>query len=80
MKLSELHKLTEDRRIKVIGEKAAEGNLVGVLLDDDEEKIARYIKKVTDRHPTVGLIDRHQGPTPGVVTLRFGPKSGPKVN
>lgn len=81
MMFSDLHCLEEDARVRVIGEKAAAGKLVGVLLDNDEKKIARYIKKLTERHPTVALIDRHPGPTTGVVILRFGPnKTGQKVN
>lgn len=81
MKFADLHRLQEDDRIREIGEKAAAGNLVGVLVDDQEKKIARYIKKVTERYPTVKLIDRQPGPTRGIVTLRFGPnKTNPKVN
>ena len=72
---ADLHRLPEDERIRLIGEAAASGQIVGVLLEKDEpEKIERYIRKIKQRFPTVTLLDRTDGPTPSVVTLRFGPK------
>jgi hypothetical protein len=70
----DLHAVAEDNRIAAIGE-AAKRSLVGVMLERDEPaKVARYIRKVTERFPGVRLIDQTDGPTPLVVTLRFGPK------
>jgi hypothetical protein len=68
----DLHRTEEDQRIKIIGQAAMSGKSVGVLIDDEEDKIARYIKKVTEQFPGVKLVERMKGPAPGVVTLKFG--------
>lgn len=73
MKYADLHNKTENQRIRVIGEAAKAGNIVGIALEDDEVKIARYIKKLLRRFPTVRLIDRSKGLTPDTVLLRVGP-------
>lgn len=71
----DLHRTPEDQRIACIGEAAAGGQIIGVALEKNErEKIARYIRKITERFPTVRYIDRSDGPVAGVVTLRFGPR------
>ena len=71
---ADLHRLPEDERIRLIGESAASGQIVGVMLEKDEpEKIERYVRKIKQRFPTVTLLDRTEF-TPSVVTLRFGPK------
>ncbi len=72
---ADLHRLPEDERIRLIGEAAASGQIVGVMLEKDEpEKIERYVRKINKRFPTVTLLDRKDGPVSSVVTLRFGPK------
>lgn len=74
--IADLHRFSDEARIEAIGQTAARGNLVGVLLERDKpEKIERYIAEVTERFPAVRLVDRFDGPTDGVVTLRFGPKA-----
>lgn len=73
VKYSDLHNLTENQRIRFIGEAAMAGNIVGISLEDDEVKIARYLKKLLRRFPTVRLIDRHQGLSPDSVLLKVGP-------
>jgi hypothetical protein len=72
---SDLYDLREDERIRMIGEHARH-KLVGALLEKNEpKKIARYIKKVTEQFPDVRHLDTTDGPTTGVVTLRFCPKT-----
>lgn len=72
-RFADLHNMHEDDRIELIGEVAASGRVVGVFLEKNEpEKIARYIKKVTERFPHVVLLDQMDGPTKSAVTLRFG--------
>lgn len=73
MKYADLGSLPEDERIRIIGEHAAAGNLVAVPIDDEPEKIARYIRKVTTRFPGVRHIDTVAGIVPRTKTLRFGP-------
>lgn len=70
---ADLHDLTEDNRIKVIGEAARKGNTIGVVLEKDEpKKIERYIKKVIERFPGIVVLKRIDGPTPGTITVKFG--------
>lgn len=70
---ADLGDLPEDERIRIIGEHAAAGNLVAVPIDDEAEKIARYIRKVTARFPTVRHIDTIAGIVANTKTIRFGP-------
>ena len=65
----------EDKRIQIIGETAAAGRIAGVCLEKDmAEKIERYVRKITERYPTVVEISRVDGPVDGVITLKFGPR------
>jgi hypothetical protein len=69
----DLYQEPEDERIRIIGERATEGSIVGVVLEKDEPaKVERYIQKVLDRYPAVCVIARNDGPTPRVVTIKFG--------
>lgn len=73
MTYQDLHKLPEDDRITLIGERATKGERIAVLLERDEpEKIDRYIRKVTERFPHVRLIAKGPGPVPSVIALQFG--------
>lgn len=75
-KFADLHSLSEDDRIDAIGRRAALGFVVGVVLERDEpEKIERYIRKVTDRFPSVTMLKRIEGPTPLVITLQFAKRT-----
>jgi hypothetical protein len=71
-KYADLVELSEDSRIKAIGENVMTGMTVGVFLEKDEAKIARYIRKVTTRYPDVVVLDQADGPTPLIVTVKFG--------
>ena len=73
MKYSDLHHVGEDERIRIIGEAVLAGNITGVAVDDEPEKIARYKRKLAERYPTIRLFDQHKGPTRGAVILRYGP-------
>ena len=70
---SDLADLPEDQRIKIIGEAAQAGNICGVALEDDADKIARYIEKLTSQFPKVRHISTDPGLVPGTVTVRVGP-------
>lgn len=70
---ADLASLPEDERIRIIGEHAAAGNLVGVPIEDEPAKVARYIRKVTERYPTVRHVDTCPGIVPNTVTIRFSP-------
>lgn len=67
----DLHALCEDDRITAIGEAARAGNVVGVAVEKGE-KADRYVAKMAERFPTVGLIKRLPF-TSGVELLQFGP-------
>lgn len=72
---ADLFELSEDSRIELIGKAATAGNIVGVCLEKaGTKKIERYIKKITTRYPTVTVLDRIDGPTPLVITIKFGPR------
>jgi len=71
--IKDLHRLKEDERIRMIGEAAAGGGTVGVMLEKNEPgKVDRYIKKVLERYPTVCVLERIDGPTSMLVTVKFG--------
>jgi hypothetical protein len=72
---ADLHEMPEDQRIDLIGLAASKGKVIGVLLERHEPaKVERYIRKVTERYPNVIVIERVNGPTAKVVTIKFGPK------
>lgn len=65
----------EDRRIQIIGETATAGRIVGVCLEKDlTDKVERYVRKITERYPTVVELSRTEDPVEGVITVRFGPR------
>lgn len=70
---ADLADLPEDERIRIIGEYAQAGNIIGIALEDDDEKVARYIKKLTTRFPDVRHISTDPGLAPNTVTVRVGP-------
>lgn len=71
----DLHRLSEDERIDAIGHVVTEhGKTVGVCVDDQPEKVARYIRKLKARFPGVAVLSQNKGPVPGVVTIRVGPQ------
>lgn len=70
---ADIASLPEDERIRIVGEAARAGNLVGVALEDDAEKIARYIEKITKRFPDVRHISTDPGLVTGTVLLHIGP-------
>lgn len=69
----DLHNTGEDTRIKIVGA-MAQSKIVGIILEDDPEKIERYKAKLAERFPLTRFIDSKPGPTRGMVYLRFGPK------
>lgn len=72
---ADLYELAEDTRIEVIGRALMTGRSVGVCLEKDEPaKIERYIRKVTERYPGIVVLERFAGPTPLVITVKFGRK------
>ena len=70
---SDLADLPENERIRIIGEAAMAGNIIGVALEDDAQKIKRYIKKLTKRFPKVRHVSTDPGIVRGTVLVRVGP-------
>ena len=70
---SDLYDLPEDERIKIIGKAAQAGKIVGIALEDDAEKIARYIGKLTKWFPKVRHVSTDPGLVPGTVIVCVGP-------
>lgn len=69
---ADLADLPEDDRIAIAAEAAKAGHTVAVCVDDEDEKVARYIRKLTALG--VRVIDHMKGPVKNVVTIRIGPK------
>jgi catechol 2,3-dioxygenase-like lactoylglutathione lyase family enzyme len=69
---ADLGDLPEDDRIRIAAETAAGGLIVGVAVDDETEKVARYVAKLLARG--VRVIDQQPGPVKGAVLIRIGPK------
>lgn len=75
----DMQKLTEDERIHVVGhtltckkcaKRLQEKGRVALLVDNEPEKVERYIKKLTDKFPSVYVANRFDGqPIPTVTTL-----------
>jgi len=71
----DLHALSEDERIDMIGHAVTvHGKTVGVLIDDQPGKVERYRRKLRDRFPAAVVLDQTSGPVEGVVTIRVGPQ------
>lgn len=74
-KYADLHGLSEDQRIEIIGRKCLEDcATVAVCVDDEPGKAARYVRKIHDRFPAIRCIDVMNGPTKGVVTIKLAPR------
>ncbi len=63
---ADLFHLHEDARIEIIGKRAASGERVGVVVEDNA-KADRYIKKLTKLFPSVEVVDRGDGPVKDTV-------------
>ena len=72
---ADLADLPEDERIQIIGFHTMKGNIVAIAIDDDDEKVARYIEKITTRFPKLRHIDTLPGLVPDTVMVRIGPKA-----
>lgn len=72
---SDLADLPEDERIRIIGNAALAGNVCGIALENDDEKIRRYLAKLIERFPTLRHISTDPGPAPGTVIVRVGPEA-----
>ena len=72
---ADLGDLSEDERITIIGRTVVErGMTVAVCVDDQPANVARYIRKIRDRFPTVVVIEQFKGPAKGIVTIKLGPQ------
>jgi hypothetical protein len=60
--IGDLHRLTEDQRIMLIGTRAMTGQVVGFIVEDNE-KADRYMRKLIDRFPL--LHEKERGPFAG---------------
>lgn len=72
---ADLANLSEDDRIRVIGETVTQtGKTVGVCVDATPGKADRYKRKLAKRFPDVVILDTTVGPVKGVITIRVGPR------
>lgn len=69
---ADLADLPEDERIRIVAEMVKCGNTVAVAIDDEPEKIARYIRKL--QAAGVRVLDTVDGLVPHTKTIRVGPK------
>lgn len=73
MRYEEMHHLPEDILIARIGEQAEARpwKVIALITDDEPGKPERYIKKLTERFPTIMIIDQFKGPVEGCITVRL---------
>lgn len=69
----DLYTLTEDDRIKVIGETAMAGKIVGFVVEDASDKADRYLGKLTEKFPGIAVYSRTPGPVRGTTMIKVGP-------
>lgn len=76
---ADLADLDEDKRIEVIGRTVMEGRKrSAVCVEADEpEKLARYVRKLTEHYPGIVIGAARPGPVEGTVTVYVDP---PPVN
>ena len=67
---ADLHKFDEDSRIKLICRQARAGDKVGVIVDNQPEKIDRYIAKIKATLPAAIIERIGPGPTAGAYSIR----------
>ena len=65
------HNLPEDERIKLMGEMAMQGKVVGFVVEDDD-KANRYVRKFRQWFPDLIEEQRGPGPVPNTVFVRIG--------
>lgn len=74
-KYADLHHLSEDDRIELIGRQVTDSNAIcGVIVDDEVGKAGRYILKLKERFPQLKVFDVFNGPFKGVITIKVGPR------
>lgn len=68
---ADLADLPEDERIAIIARTVANGKTVGVALENEPEKVARYKRKLIAAG--VVILEERPSEIAGVVFLRVGP-------
>lgn len=63
---ADLFHLHEDARIEIIGKRAATGERVGFVVEDNV-KADRYVKKLSRLFPDVEVVKRSDGPVKDTV-------------
>ena len=76
---ADLGDLPEDDRIRIAAtEVVVRHRIVGVVVEDDPSKVARYVRKLMARG--CAIISTTKGPIEGAVTIKVGPRPiGPTV-
>lgn len=70
----DLHKLSEDDRVRVIGETViGSGKTAAVPTDSDPGKAERYAQKLRERYLGIIVEGPFDGPVAGVRTIRVSP-------
>lgn len=68
---ADLGDLPEDERIKIFCEDALRGEVVGVVIDNEQPKIDRYIRKIINYSKALRISDRGKGPVKGTYFLKI---------
>ena len=66
----DLHNLSEDARIEMIGHRAVDHKERVAFVVEDDEKADRYVAKLKAKFPSVSVVERFAGPVPGVITVK----------
>jgi len=67
----DLHTLTEDQRIDMIGHAAMDHNKAIAFVVEDKHKANRYVAKLKDKFP--GIVELMRFPLAGQVAVKVGP-------
>jgi hypothetical protein len=67
----DLHSLTEDQRIDMIGELVMKHNQSSAFVVEDKEKADRYMTKLKAKYP--GIVELLRFPLAGQVAVKVGP-------
>lgn len=66
---ADLADLPEDERIKIACEAALTGEVVGVVVDKEQDKIDRYIRKILKHSKALKISKRGDGPVKGTYLI-----------
>lgn len=65
--IADLYNVPEDQRIEILGKAVMEKGRMDFLIDDEEAKIARYLKKLKSKFPEVYEVKRAPATLRGII-------------